>query len=115
MLARASLLDGLRATTHWMAAAELARRHRQIIVDADVLYVDNGRVLTSAGASAGMDLCSVHRSARSRRVGCGESCQSRRDAAGSASAARRSSSSTKHLSAATPWDRCCIGWNATSP
>ncbi|MGO9438488.1 MAG: GlxA family transcriptional regulator [Terracidiphilus sp.] len=57
VLARASLLDGLRATTHWMAAAELARRHRQIIVDADVLYVDNGRVLTSAGASAGMDLC----------------------------------------------------------
>ena len=57
VLARAGLLDGLRATTHWMAAAELARRHQQINVDADVLYVDNGLVLTSAGASAGMDLC----------------------------------------------------------
>jgi transcriptional regulator GlxA family with amidase domain len=57
VLARAGLLDGLRATTHWMAAGELARRHQQINVDADVLYVDNGRVLTSAGASAGMDLC----------------------------------------------------------
>ena len=57
VLARAGLLDGLRATTHWMAAGELARRHPQTQVDADMLYVDNGRVLTSAGASAGMDLC----------------------------------------------------------
>jgi transcriptional regulator GlxA family with amidase domain len=57
VLARAGLLDGLRATTHWMAAGELARRHQQTQVDADRLYVDTGRVLTSAGASAGMDLC----------------------------------------------------------
>ena len=57
VLAHAGLLDGLRATTHWMAAGELARRHPQTKVDADVLYVDNGRVLTSAGAAAGMDLC----------------------------------------------------------
>jgi transcriptional regulator GlxA family with amidase domain len=57
VLARAGLLDGLRATTHWRAAAELARRHPQINVDPDVLYVDNGSVLTSAGAAAGMDLC----------------------------------------------------------
>jgi len=57
LLARAGLLDGLRATTHWRAAAELARRHPRTQVDADVLYVDNGRVLTSAGAAAGMDLC----------------------------------------------------------
>ena len=57
VLARAGLLDGLRATTHWRAAGELARRHPQTEVDADVLYVDNGRVLTSAGAAAGMDLC----------------------------------------------------------
>jgi transcriptional regulator GlxA family with amidase domain len=40
-----------------MAAGELARRHQQTEVDANVLYVDNGRVLTSAGAAAGMDLC----------------------------------------------------------
>jgi transcriptional regulator GlxA family with amidase domain len=40
-----------------MAAGELARRHPDIEVDPNVLYVDNGRVLTSAGAAAGMDLC----------------------------------------------------------
>jgi transcriptional regulator GlxA family with amidase domain len=57
VLARAGLLDGLRATTHWRAAGELARRYPRIEVDANVLYVDNGNVLTSAGAAAGMDLC----------------------------------------------------------
>lgn len=57
VLARAGLLKGLRATTHWMAAGELARRHPNIDVDPNVLYVDNGQVLTSAGAAAGMDLC----------------------------------------------------------
>jgi transcriptional regulator GlxA family with amidase domain len=57
VLAEAGLLDGLRATTHWAAAAELARRHPAVEVDPDVLYVDNGRVLTSAGAAAGLDLC----------------------------------------------------------
>lgn len=57
VLARAGLLNDLRATTHWMAAEELARRYPEIEVDANMLYVDNGRVLTSAGAAAGMDLC----------------------------------------------------------
>jgi transcriptional regulator GlxA family with amidase domain len=57
LLARSGVLDGLRATTHWMVASELARRHPAISVDADVLYVDNGRILTSAGAAAGLDLC----------------------------------------------------------
>jgi transcriptional regulator GlxA family with amidase domain len=57
VLAAAGVLDGLRATTHWLAAADLARRHPRIEVDANVLYVDNGRVLTSAGATAGFDLC----------------------------------------------------------
>ncbi len=57
VLAAAGLLDGRRATTHWLAAAELARRHPAIDVDPNVLYVDTGRVLTSAGAAAGMDLC----------------------------------------------------------
>jgi len=54
---RARRLDGLGATTHWLAAADLARRHPSIDLDANVLYVDNGRVLTSAGAAAGFDLC----------------------------------------------------------
>jgi transcriptional regulator GlxA family with amidase domain len=57
LLAATGLLDGLRATTHWLAAAELARRHPAIDVDPDVLYVDNGQLLTSAGAAAGLDLC----------------------------------------------------------
>ncbi|ATE59814.1 GlxA family transcriptional regulator [Thauera sinica] len=57
VLAAAGLLDGRRATTHWRAADELARRHPQIEVDAGVLFVDNGRILTSAGAAAGLDLC----------------------------------------------------------
>jgi transcriptional regulator GlxA family with amidase domain len=57
VLAATRALDGQRATTHWRAAAELARRHPLVTVDPDVLYVDNGRVLTSAGAAAGFDLC----------------------------------------------------------
>ena len=56
-LAATGLLDGLRATTHWLAAGELARRYPKIAVDADVLFVDNGQILTSAGAAAGLDLC----------------------------------------------------------
>lgn len=57
ILAAAGLLDGLRATTHWAAAEELSRRYSGVDVDAGVLFVDNGRVLTSAGAAAGLDLC----------------------------------------------------------
>jgi len=57
VLAATGLLDGLRATTHWLAAAELAARYPAVEVDADVLFVDNGQVLTSAGAAAGLDLC----------------------------------------------------------
>jgi transcriptional regulator GlxA family with amidase domain len=56
-LAATGLLDGKRATTHWIAAALLAARHPTIEVDPDVLYVDNGQFLTSAGAAAGLDLC----------------------------------------------------------
>jgi len=57
VLAATGVLDGLRATTHWLGAAELGRRHPSIDVDPNVLYVDNGSVLTSAGAAAGFDLC----------------------------------------------------------
>ncbi|WDT58771.1 GlxA family transcriptional regulator [Streptomyces sp. G7(2002)] len=56
-LAAAGLLDGLRATTHWIAAGMLAAAYPDIDVDPDVLYVDNGQILTSAGAAAGLDLC----------------------------------------------------------
>ena len=57
VLAATGLLDGLRATTHWACAADLAARHPDVDVDPDVLYVDNGQFLTSAGAAAGLDLC----------------------------------------------------------
>lgn len=57
LLAATGLLDGLRATTHWRAAAALAERHPAVDVDPGVLYVDNGQFLTSAGAAAGLDLC----------------------------------------------------------
>ncbi|GAA1535231.1 helix-turn-helix domain-containing protein [Streptomyces albidochromogenes] len=57
ILAAAGLLDGKRATTHWAHTRQLALRHPKITVDPDVLYVDNGSVLTSAGKAAAMDLC----------------------------------------------------------
>lgn len=57
ILAATGLLDGLRATTHWACAADLADRHPAVVVDPGVLYVDNGQFLTSAGAAAGLDLC----------------------------------------------------------
>jgi transcriptional regulator GlxA family with amidase domain len=56
-LAATGLLDGLRATTHWAAADALAAAFPEVEVDPDVLYVDNGQILTSAGAAAGLDLC----------------------------------------------------------
>ncbi|MEU6078303.1 helix-turn-helix domain-containing protein [Micromonospora sp. NPDC047074] len=58
-LAGAGLLDGRRATTHWRYADLLARRHPQVVVQPDVLYLDDGDILTSAGSAAGLDLC-VH-------------------------------------------------------
>jgi transcriptional regulator GlxA family with amidase domain len=57
ILAATGLLDGHRATTHWAAADLLASMYPEVKVDPDVLYVDNGRILTSAGAAAGLDLC----------------------------------------------------------
>ena len=56
-LAAAGCLDGRRATTHWRDAAELAARHPRVDVEPDVLYIDDGDVLTSAGVAAGLDLC----------------------------------------------------------
>ncbi len=56
-LAAAGLLDGLRATTHWKDADELAARYPAVDVDPDVLYIDAGQIMTSAGVAAGVDLC----------------------------------------------------------
>jgi AraC family transcriptional activator FtrA len=57
VLAAAGLLDGKRATTHWRYADRLATRFPRVRVEPDVLYIDEGRVLTSAGSAAGIDLC----------------------------------------------------------
>lgn len=56
VLAEAGLLDGRRATTHWMHAAELANRYRQVTVDPTVLYVHDD-IWTSAGSAAALDMC----------------------------------------------------------
>ncbi len=56
-LAEAGLLDGKRATTHWMYAEALADRYPAVKVDPDVLYVDEDPIFTSAGTAAGIDLC----------------------------------------------------------
>ena len=57
VLAATGLLDGRGATTHWRYTAELAERFPNILVDPDVLYVDSGQLITSAGSAAGIDAC----------------------------------------------------------
>ncbi|UTH74402.1 GlxA family transcriptional regulator [Chromobacterium sp. IIBBL 290-4] len=57
VLAEAGLLDGRRATTHWAYADDFARRYPQVALDPDVLYVEDGDVLTSAGTAAAIDCC----------------------------------------------------------
>ena len=57
VLARAGLLDGRRATTHWEYAKELASRFPKINVDSDPIWTCDGNIYTSAGATSGIDLC----------------------------------------------------------
>ncbi len=57
VLAAAGLLNGRRATTHWHWAGELARRYPSVRVNPDVLYVDEGDIITSAGTAAAIDCC----------------------------------------------------------
>ena len=58
ILAAAGVLDGRKATTHWMYADIDGRRCTRLIdVDPDVLYVQDGRIITSAGTAAGLDAC----------------------------------------------------------
>lgn len=56
ILARAGLLDGRRATTHWAKAERLAKRFPEVLVEADCIYTKDGPVYTSAGVTAGIDL-----------------------------------------------------------
>jgi transcriptional regulator GlxA family with amidase domain len=57
LLAEAGLLDGLRCTLHWKHSGEFAERYPDTKVDPDVLFVDEGAVITSAGTAAGIDAC----------------------------------------------------------
>lgn len=57
VLASAGLLDGKRATTHWRYADRLRAQFPKVQVEPDVLFVDEGQILTSAGSAAGLDLC----------------------------------------------------------
>lgn len=57
VLAQAGLLDGRRATTYWAKSDEFSRRFPAVDLRPDVLYVEDGNILTSAGLSAGIDLC----------------------------------------------------------
>jgi AraC family transcriptional regulator, transcriptional activator FtrA len=57
VLAEAGLLDGRRAATHWTECEALARSYPELSVDPDVLFVDEGDILTGAGSAAGIDLC----------------------------------------------------------
>jgi transcriptional regulator GlxA family with amidase domain len=57
MLAEAGLLDGRRCTTHWRHTAEMARRFPKVEVHPNALFVEDGRILTSAGTAAVIDLC----------------------------------------------------------
>ncbi|QTE28195.1 helix-turn-helix domain-containing protein [Pengzhenrongella sicca] len=57
VVAAAGLLDGRTVATHWMHAAELARLYPAVTVDADVLYVDDDPIFSSAGTAAGIDAC----------------------------------------------------------
>ncbi|WP_214414090.1 GlxA family transcriptional regulator [Sphaerisporangium fuscum] len=57
ILAEAGLLDGRRATTHWMNAGDFARRFPAVRLDTEALYTDDGDILTSAGSGAAIDLC----------------------------------------------------------
>jgi transcriptional regulator GlxA family with amidase domain len=56
-LARAGLLDGRRCTTHWHYSGELAAKFPKALVDENVLYVEDGRIISSAGTAAGIDAC----------------------------------------------------------
>ncbi|MFB7249710.1 GlxA family transcriptional regulator [Microbacterium sp. NPDC056234] len=57
ILAASGILDGKRATTHWMYADVMAEMYPQIDVDPDVLFVQDDRIITSAGTAAGLDAC----------------------------------------------------------
>jgi AraC family transcriptional regulator, transcriptional activator FtrA len=69
VLAAAGILDGKVATTHRRYAEQLAKRYPSITVNPNALYVDHGRILTSAGSPAGLDML-LHLVRRDRPLAC---------------------------------------------
>ncbi len=127
VLAAAGLLDGRKATTHWKFADSMRPLHPQVLLDENVLFVDDGDVLTSAGLAAGIDLCLHIIRSRSRRAGGQRRRQVLRGAAvarGWAGAVHRQAGACarsllhrrdSRVGAATPRRRRsrCSGWQGT--
>ena len=57
VLAECGLLNGLQATTHWAYADDFRQRFPQVLLDTDVIYIEQGRIMTSAGTAAALDCC----------------------------------------------------------
>ncbi len=108
-LARAAASDGPEATTHWHYAAEPAQRFPRASVRPDVLYVDEGRVLTSAGVAAGLELC-LHLVRRDHGARVANQ-QARLLVAAPTARADRPSTSTCRCARSVPtgWRRCTSG------
>jgi transcriptional regulator GlxA family with amidase domain len=101
VLAAAGLLDGRRVTTHWGHCAELAAQYPTLTVDPDVLYVDDGDILTSAGSAASIDLC-LH--IVRRDLGAGAAAVIARDLV---VPPYRDGGQAQYIQAPLPADECC--------
>jgi AraC family transcriptional activator FtrA len=113
VLAAAGLLDDRRATTHWMYAERLRRRYPRVRLDPDVLYVVDGRVLTSAGTAAGIDLC-LHIVALDHGLDVAAAVARRLVMPLYAQVVRRSTSIRRSFRTRARWARCSIGDGRTS-
>lgn len=101
VLAAAGLLEGRRATTHWLSCGRFAAMFPGVRVDAAVLFVDEGDVLTSAGEAAGIDLC-LHMIRRDHGAAVAGTWRAARWCRRTARAGRRSSSRCRCPSRARP-------------
>lgn len=114
LFAATGLLDGLRATTHWVAAADLAARYPAVTVDPNVLYVDNGQFLTSAGAAAALDMC-LHmiRNDHGSAVAAHAARMSVMPSNGRAARPSSSSTTSPRYRRAPRWSPSSAGWRRT--
>ena len=115
VLAQAGLLDGRRATTHWMFADALADEFPEIEVDRSVLYIEDDGVYTAAGTAAGVDLC-LHLVRQDLGVDAANVWPDAWSSRPTATAARPSTSPRRCRRRARPTRcrRCSTGWSSTS-